>query len=45
MRIIAKWGGVKIPYRWSEVKENVPVDDGKFAKPSAPPEQEKGPAK
>ncbi len=26
----------------SEVKENVPVDDAKFAKPVAPPEQKKG---
>ena len=29
----------------SEVKQNVPVDDGKFAKPPAPPEELKGPAK
>ncbi|MGD0571343.1 MAG: c-type cytochrome [Candidatus Sulfotelmatobacter sp.] len=29
----------------SEVKENVPVDDAKFAKPPAPPGEEKGPAK
>jgi photosynthetic reaction center cytochrome c subunit len=29
----------------SEVKVNVPVDDAKFAKPAAPPEGEKGPAK
>jgi len=29
----------------SEVKENVPVDDTKFAKPPAPPEAQKGPAK
>jgi hypothetical protein len=29
----------------SEVKDNVPVDDAKFAKPPAPPEGEKGPAK
>jgi photosynthetic reaction center cytochrome c subunit len=29
----------------SEVKENVPVDDAKFAKPPAPPEEPKGPAK
>jgi photosynthetic reaction center cytochrome c subunit len=29
----------------SEVKVNVPVDDAKFAKPAAPPEEKKGPAK
>jgi hypothetical protein len=29
----------------SEVKQNVPVDDAKFAKPPAPPEPPKGPAK
>jgi photosynthetic reaction center cytochrome c subunit len=29
----------------SDVKENVPVDDAKFAKPAAPPEGQKGPAK
>jgi outer membrane lipoprotein-sorting protein len=29
----------------SEVKENVPVNDAKFAKPPAPPDGEKGPAK
>jgi hypothetical protein len=29
----------------SEVKQNVPVDDAKFAKPPAPPEEPKGPAK
>jgi photosynthetic reaction center cytochrome c subunit len=29
----------------SEVKQNVPVDDTKFAKPPAPPEEQKGPAK
>jgi hypothetical protein len=29
----------------SEVKENVPVDDAKFAKPPAPPEEKKGAAK
>jgi hypothetical protein len=29
----------------SEVKDNVPVDDAKFAKPPAPPMGEKGPAK
>lgn len=29
----------------SEVTENVPVDDAKFAKPPAPPEGQKGPAK
>lgn len=29
----------------SEVQQNVPVDDAKFAKPPAPPEPPKGPAK
>ncbi len=29
----------------SDVKQNVPVDDAKFAKPPAPPEEQKGPAK
>jgi photosynthetic reaction center cytochrome c subunit len=29
----------------SEVKQNVPVDDAKFAKPPAPPEEKKGAAK
>jgi photosynthetic reaction center cytochrome c subunit len=29
----------------SEVKANVPVDDAKFAKPPAPPVEQKGPAK
>jgi photosynthetic reaction center cytochrome c subunit len=29
----------------SEVKQNVPVDDTKFAKPPAPPEEQKGAAK
>lgn len=29
----------------SEVKQNVPVDDAKFAKPPAPPAEQKGPAK
>jgi len=29
----------------SEVKQNVPVDDAKFAKPPATPEEQKGPAK
>lgn len=29
----------------SEVRQNVPVDDAKFAKPPAPPEEQKGPAK
>jgi hypothetical protein len=28
----------------SEVKENVPVDDGKFVKPAAPPDEKKGAA-
>jgi photosynthetic reaction center cytochrome c subunit len=29
----------------SEVKQNVPVDDGQFVRPPAPPEGQKGPAK
>jgi len=29
----------------SEVKQNAPVEDAKFAKPPAPPEEKKGPAK
>jgi hypothetical protein len=29
----------------TEVKQNVPMDDAKFAKPPAPPEEQKGPAK
>jgi hypothetical protein len=29
----------------SEVRQNAPVDDAKFAKPAAPPEGQKGPAK
>jgi photosynthetic reaction center cytochrome c subunit len=29
----------------SEVKQNAPVEDAKFAKPAAPPEEQKGPAK
>jgi len=29
----------------SEVKQNVPVDDTKFTKPPAPPEEQKGPTK
>ncbi len=29
----------------SEVKQNVPVDEAKFAKPALPPESSKGPAK
>ncbi len=29
----------------SEVKQNAPVDDAKFAKPPAPPAEQKGPAK
>lgn len=29
----------------SDVKQNVPVDDAKFAKPPAPPAEEKGPGK
>jgi len=29
----------------SEVKQNVPVDDAKFARPPAPPAEQRGPAK
>jgi photosynthetic reaction center cytochrome c subunit len=41
---LARPGG-RFTIQVSEVKENVPVDDGKFAKPAAPPEAEKAPAK
>jgi hypothetical protein len=40
---LARPGG-RFTIQVSEVKENVPVDDAKFVKPAAPPEQ-KGPAK
>ncbi len=41
---LARPGG-RFTIQVSEVKENVPVDDAKFAKPAAPPEAQKGPAK
>ncbi len=41
---LARPGG-RFTIEVSEVKENVPVDDAKFAKPAAPPEAQKGPAK
>ena len=41
---LARPGG-RFTIQVSEVKENVPVDDAKFAKPAAPPEGEKSPAK
>jgi photosynthetic reaction center cytochrome c subunit len=41
---LARPGG-RFTIQVSEVKENVPVDDSKFAKPPAPPEEQKGPAK
>jgi photosynthetic reaction center cytochrome c subunit len=41
---LARPGG-RFTIQVSEVKENVPVDDSKFAKPPAPPEAQKGPAK
>jgi len=41
---LARPGG-RFTIQVSEVKENVPVDDAKFARPAAPPEGEKGPAK
>ncbi len=41
---LARPGG-QFTIQVSEVKENVPVDDAKFAKPAAPPEEQKGPAK
>jgi len=41
---LARPGG-RFTIQISEVKENVPVDDAKFAKPAAPPEEQKGPAK
>jgi hypothetical protein len=41
---LARPGG-RFTIQVSEVKENVPVDDSKFAKPPAPPEEQKGAAK
>ena len=41
---LARPGG-QFTIQVGEVKENVPVDDAKFAKPPAPPEAPKGPAK
>ncbi|MFZ0275487.1 MAG: c-type cytochrome [Candidatus Sulfotelmatobacter sp.] len=41
---LARPGG-RFTIQISEVKENVPVDDAKFAKPPAPPEAQKGAAK
>ena len=41
---LARPGG-RFTIQVSEVKENVPVDDAKFARPPAPPEAQKGPAK
>jgi photosynthetic reaction center cytochrome c subunit len=41
---LARPGG-RFTIQVSEVKENVPVDDSKFTKPPAPPEEQKGAAK
>ncbi len=41
---LARPGG-RFTIQISEVKENVPVDDAKFARPPAPPEAQKGPGK
>jgi len=41
---LARPGG-RFTIQVSEVKQNVPVDDARFARPPAPPEQPKGPAK
>jgi outer membrane lipoprotein-sorting protein len=41
---LARPGG-RFTIQLSDVKQNVPVDDAKFAKPPAPPQAEKGPAK
>jgi len=41
---LARPGG-RFTIQVSEVKENVPVDDAKFARPPAPPDVQKGPAK
>jgi photosynthetic reaction center cytochrome c subunit len=41
---LARPGG-RFTIQVSQVKDNVPVDDSKFAKPPAPPEEQKGEAK
>jgi photosynthetic reaction center cytochrome c subunit len=41
---LARPGG-RFTIQVSDVKQNVPVDDAKFAKPPSPPEEQKGPAK
>ena len=41
---LARPGG-RFTIQVSEVKENVPVEDAKFARPAAPPDGQKGPAK
>jgi photosynthetic reaction center cytochrome c subunit len=41
---LARPGG-RFTIQLSEVKQNVPVDDAKFAKPPAPPEEKKDPTK
>jgi photosynthetic reaction center cytochrome c subunit len=41
---LARPGG-RFTIQISEVKENVPVDDAKFAKPAALPQEQKGPGK
>jgi photosynthetic reaction center cytochrome c subunit len=41
---LARPGG-RFTIQVTDVKQNVPVDDAKFAKPPAPPEGQKGPAK
>ncbi len=41
---LARPGG-RFTIQISEVKENVPVEDAKFAKPAAPSGEQKGPAK
>jgi len=41
---LARPGG-RFTIQLSDVKQNIPVDDAKFAKPPAPPEEPKGPTK
>ena len=41
---LARPGG-RFTIQVSDVKQNVPVDDAKFAKPAPPPQEQKGPAK
>jgi len=41
---LARPGG-RFTIQVSEVKQNVPVDDAKFARPPSPPEEQKGPTK